>query len=168
MSDYGRLRLRTALDAWFASDTARDAARHTFLRAEVPFSVEVPMAAKPLMLEGEIDLLAYDEPASQGGTAFVFDYKTGGNDAEDLSALHAKHLLQAQCYAFAVLAQGFSRVEACFIRVERPCSDEGGGRSFDVASSGGLFEPQCVRYAFTDDDRDALAAAVVDAYRRSR
>ncbi len=168
VSDYGRLRLRTALDAWFASDTARDAARHTFLRAEVPFSVEVPMAAKPLMLEGEIDLLAYDEPASQGGTAFVFDYKTGGNDAEDLSALHAKHLLQAQCYAFAVLAQGFSRVEACFIRVERPCSDEGGGRSFDVASSGGLFEPQCVRYAFTDDDRDALAAAVVDAYRRSR
>ncbi len=168
ISDQGRLRLRAALDLWFGSEEARRVAEHDALRAEVPFFVSVPAGSSTLFLEGEIDLLAFDAPGPEGATAHVVDYKTGGSDEEDDVGLHAKHLLQAQCYAYAVLLQGFSRVESCFVRVERPCAPADSGTAFDAAFQDIHLEPQCVRYAFDSGDLDVLAAAIVEAHRRSQ
>ena len=83
--------------------------------------------------------------------AFFIDYKTGGNDAETSESLHEKHLLQAQCYALALLEQGFTTVEANFIRVERT----------DPESPD---QPQVVPYSFSTHDREALKAAILSAY----
>lgn len=168
LSGHGRQRLVAALDLWFASEEARRMAQHRFVWAEVPFFVAVPGASEELFMEGEIDLLAFDGEDPRGQVAHVVDYKTGGHAGQSAEELHAKHLLQAQCYAFAVLARGFSRVELCFARVERPCAPDGGMRESSVLPQDGPMEPEYVRYAFDGKDRGALAAAIVDAYRRSR
>ena len=62
-----------------------------------------------------------------------------------------KHRLQAQCYALALIRQGFKTVEAHFIRVER-------------TSKSDLAQPQEVTYRFTAEDRATLEKAVLSAY----
>ncbi len=99
-------------------------------------------------MEGEMDLVCTDGPACDGASAFVVDYKTGGSDDESPAALHDKHLLQAQCYAYALLAHGCAEVELCFVRVEH--EDETGAL-------------QTVRYRFAAPERDELAAYILEA-----
>ena len=44
-------------------------------------------------------------------------FKGQANSSE---ALRAKHDLQARCYAYVALTQGFDEVELAFVRVEQP------------------------------------------------
>lgn len=169
-----RARLREALVRWFESDVAHHVERCSSVRAEVPFFVPLDNDGKRIFLEGEIDMLAV-EPDSEIRRAFVVDYKTGGTDDESDRMLYEKHLLQAMCYAYAVLGSGFDVVEACFVRVEH-CSfndemrfnliDAGEGGYDGAAPSYG--QPQCVRYVFRRSQRDMLADEIVAAYRRAR
>lgn len=147
-------RLKRALDRWASSDVAADVARRAFVRAEVPFFVEVGegCCAEPFCLEGSIDLFACDEQGS--GQAYVVDYKTGGSPDESDASLLAKHELQASCYAYAALLQGYDAVHATFVRVEQ--------EDRDVPD-----EPQCVRYRFESCDLSALEKRIADAYARS-
>ena len=150
-----RARLDAALERWFASDVAARVAACEDARAEVPFFLQVGSAAAPAFLEGEVDLLA--RVAAPGvltapaGTALVVDYKTGGTAGESAEALHNKHLLQATCYALAVLQQGYSQVECVFVRVEQ-------------ARAGNETQPQTVSYRFDAADAPAIRAAIVQAY----
>ena len=123
-------------------------------RAEVPFVVALDDA----LMEGEIDLLC-THGAEPGGTALAIDYKTGGSDAETPAQLNGKHLLQAQCYAYALLSQGFDEAELRFVRVERPERPRGAG----AASADGPGEPQVVSYRFAQPDLEALRDAIVRA-----
>lgn len=138
-----RARLADACARWFASATCAEARSWRLRRAEVPFAVRLADA----LMEGEIDLLCTDGPELGGARALVVDYKTGGSDDELPEALRDKHLLQAQCYAYALLSQGCAEVELRFARVEHA---EGG----DV---------QTVRYRFAAADRDELAARILQA-----
>ena len=150
-----RARLDAALERWFASDVAARVAACEDARAEVPFFLQVGSAAAPAFLEGEIDLLACvaapGVPTAPTGTALVVDYKTGGTAGESAEALHNKHLLQATCYALAVLQQGYSQVECVFVRVEQ-------------ARAGNETQPQTVSYRFDAADAPAMRTAVVQAY----
>ncbi len=137
-------RFARACARWFASDVRARALAWPLQRAEAPFYVAVGQA----FMEGEIDLLCTDGPEGAGSRAFVVDYKTGGDENEPADALQAKHRLQAQCYAYALLSQGYSEVELQFVRVEQ---DDGRG------------QPQTVAYAFTSADRDHLARVVLEA-----
>ncbi len=145
-----RLRLERALDRWFASTVAREAAALPDLAAEVPFFVQVPGTAQggEGFLEGEIDLLGMDARAQR---ALVVDYKTGGNDAETEEQLSVKHVLQAACYAYAIMQQGVREVDAVFVRVERP-------------NAANPDQPQCVRYHFAADDLPELARAIATVH----
>ena len=139
-------RLRSALSRWFASREAASFARHARIDAEVPFMTELDRDGASAFLEGEIDGLAFDDESC----AYLIDYKTGGSAYEAPDRLYAKHLQQAQCYAYALMRQGFAAVEATFVRVEQPDPD-------DPA------EPQTVRYRFSGEElpqleRDILAA----------
>uniref|UniRef100_UPI003D0E8FB7 PD-(D/E)XK nuclease family protein n=1 Tax=Paraeggerthella hominis TaxID=2897351 RepID=UPI003D0E8FB7 len=78
----------------------------------------------------------------------LVDYKTGGRDEEPLDLVRERHLLQAQCYAYALLCQGYRDVELRFVRVER--ADAQG-------------QPQEVSYRFSAKDRSDLAQAVLSA-----
>ena len=146
LDDVQRLRLTKALDRWFGSDVACDMAKFDDLRAEVPFFVGVPNpSGEGAFLEGEIDLLAFD-----GDRAVVVDYKTGGRSDELLDDLRRKHVLQAACYAYAIMRQGIQEVEAIFVRVERPrASDD---------------QPQCVHYRFSAADLPLLETAIAGVY----
>ena len=148
-------RLDAALERWFASDVAARVAACEDVRAEVPFFLQVGSAAAPAFLEGEIDLLARvatpGVPTAPAGAALVVDYKTGGTAGESAEALHNKHLLQATCYALAVLQQGYSQVECVFVRVEQ-------------ARAGNETQPQTVSYRFDAADAPAICAAIVQAY----
>lgn len=187
-------RLRRALDRWFSSDAARRLAACERLAAEVPFAARVPLEGEralavsldAFLLEGEIDALGVEE----GGAALIVDYKTGGFAFETEEQVRAKHLLQAQCYAYALLAEGFTHVEAVFVRVEHAvggvwCAggnaaggDRGeggamvGGGAIDGAAGCGIAgespvgEPQMVRYAFDASDKNELAARIASAYER--
>ena len=150
-----RARLDAALERWFASDVAAHVATCEDVRAEVPFFLQVGSAAAPAFLEGEIDLLARvatpGVPTAPAGAALVVDYKTGGTAGESAEALHNKHLLQATCYALAVLQQGYSQVECVFVRVEQ-------------ARAGNETQPQTVSYRFDAADAPAICAAIVQAY----
>ena len=121
----------------------------------MPFFLQVKSAAAPAFLEGEIDLLACVAApgvlTAPAGTALVVDYKTGGTAGESAEALHNKHLLQATCYALAVLQQGYSQVECVFVRVEQ-------------ARAGNETQPQTVSYRFDAADAPAMRTAVVQAY----
>ena len=145
-----RARLAEALERWFGCDIARDMAGLAHLAAEVPFFVKVPMGgdSNGAYLEGEIDLLGFDESHAR---ATVVDYKTGGHDDETADDLRCKHVLQASCYAYAIMLQGVQDVEAVFVRVERPRAD-------DPA------QPQCVRYRFSQEDIPVLAQVIAEAY----
>lgn len=143
-------RLSAALDRWFASDVARSLVAKGAPQAEVPFMVCLGVASNAVYLEGEIDAVSFDGD----GSAFLVDYKTGGSPDESAARVFGKHLLQAQCYALALMAQGSPRVTATFVRVEQ--------ESIVDAS-----QPQTVEYAFTEEDREVLEQAVLSAYAQS-
>lgn len=144
------VRLGAALDRWFASDIARSLVAKGVPRAEVPFMVCLGVASNAVYLEGEIDAVSFDED----GSAFLVDYKTGGSPDESAARVFGKHLLQAQCYALALMAQGSPRVTATFVRVEQE----------SVADAS---QPQTVEYTFTEQDREVLEQAVLSAYAQS-
>ncbi len=143
-------RLRSALSRWFASDVCADLSKVGTPRAEVPFMVCLEGAQAPVFLEGEIDAVSFAED----GSAFLVDYKTGGSVAESEAHLQEKHLLQAQCYALALIEQGCPAVNAVFVRVEQD----------DPAKAG---QPQTVRYRFTCEQMGQLKQAVLEAYARA-
>ena len=161
LDDVQRQRLAWALSRWFGSDVAREMAQFEDLRAEVPFYVSVLSSndddgdGYEVHLEGEIDLLALDDSRVDGSRAIVVDYKTGGHDDETADALARKHVLQAACYAYAIMLQGIAEVDAVFVRVERPRVDDAS-------------QPQCVRYRFSSGDVPVLKAAISEIYARSR
>lgn len=133
-------RLESALDAWFASELHASTKTFDLRRAELSFCVTVDDE----WLEGEIDLFCsngIEEPV------LIVDYKTGGSLDETDDELYQKHLLQAQCYAFATLKQGYRQVDIAFVRVEQ-ASDDG--------------QPQIVRYSFVQDDIKKLRRVILD------
>ena len=159
-------RLESALDRWFGCNLAAEMGAFADLRAEVPFFIGADSAHRGIMpdeacearldsrvlpsafLEGEIDLLGLSEG---GRCASVVDYKTGGSADESSEKLALKHVLQAACYAYAVMEQGVERVDATFVRVERPQADDPS-------------QPQCVRYRFEASDLPDLKQAIFDCY----
>ena len=155
----GAARLRSALERWFSSNLAAGIAKKETLLAEVPFFVEIPAGESfvdQVFLEGEIDLLAFDAPNGgfDGATAYVVDYKTGGSPTEGAHQLDLKHVLQAACYAYALICQGFAAVEASFVRVEQP-------------SAADSRQPQVVSYRFSADDKPIIEEAIRRAYRQA-
>ena len=150
-----RDRLDAALERWFASDIAARVGVCESVSAEAPFLVRVGGPRDAAYLEGEIDLLACVAPAGTreqpAGSALVVDYKTGGSPAETAEQLHEKHLLQATCYAYAVLLEGYAQVECVFVRVEQDRADAPG-------------QPQTVSYRFDATDADEMGRALARAY----
>ena len=150
-----RERLDAALERWFASDIAARVGVCESVSAEAPFLVRVGGPCDAAYLEGEIDLLGCVAPAGSReqpvGSALVVDYKTGGSPAETSEQLHEKHLLQATCYAYAVLLEGYAQVECVFVRVEQDRADAPG-------------QPQTVSYRFDAADADEMGRALARAY----
>ena len=148
--------LRVACTHWMASDAAAQAATFGVLVPEAPFYVALQgTQGEPIHLEGAMDLLCHDAPAQQDEPrrAFIVDYKTGGSADETADDLLAKHDLQARCYAYVALTQGFDEVELAFVRVEQP----------DPARPS---KPQEVRYRFTRADTQALHELIRSHYAR--
>ena len=145
-----QVRLETALDRWFASDVCQSLASIGSPRAEVPFMVCLGVSSGAVYLEGEIDAVSFAED----GSAYLVDYKTGGSPEESAARVYGKHLLQAQCYALALLAKGAPNVTATFVRVEQ-------------ASAADSSQPQTVEYSFTQEERGVLEQAVLSAYAHS-
>lgn len=133
-----RFRLNAALDLWFGSQTYADVQDFAVRRPEVPFFVEIG----DRFMEGEIDLLCIDET---GRHALIVDYKTGGSDAETQDDIRKKHELQAKCYSYATLLQGYDDVELRFVRVERRGADG---------------QPQEARYRFVYEDLSQLCQEI--------
>ena len=150
-----RDRLDATLERWFASDIAARVGACESVSAEAPFLVRVGSPCDAAYLEGEIDLLACVAPAGTreqpAGSALVVDYKTGGSPTEGAEQLHEKHLLQATCYAYAVLLEGYAQVECVFVRVEQDRADAPG-------------QPQTVSYRFDAADADEMGRALARAY----
>ena len=150
-----RDRLDAALERWFASDIASRVGACGSVSPETPFLVRVGGPCDAAYLEGEIDLLGCVAPAGTreqpAGSALVVDYKTGGSPAETAEQLHEKHLLQATCYAYAVLLEGYAQVECVFVRVEQDRADAPG-------------QPQTVSYRFDAADADEMGRALARAY----
>lgn len=145
MSNSQKARLTHALQAWFESDIAHKLASYTTLAAEVPFMVNLTDKFNTNhFLEGEIDALGI-----QGTHACIVDYKTGGSASETKEEVFEKHLFQAQCYAYALLAQGFESVEATFVRVEQ------------ASREGAL---QSCTYEFNSDDAEDLKQLILQAW----
>ena len=155
LSTEQRDRLDAALERWFASDIAARVGVCESVSAEAPFLVRVGGPCDAAYLEGEIDLLGCVAPAGTReqpvGSALVVDYKTGGSPAETSEQLHEKHLLQATCYAYAVLLEGYAQVECVFVRVEQDRADAPG-------------QPQTVSYRFDAADADEMGRALARAY----
>lgn len=161
-----RGRIEEALDRWLASDVALRCAECEVLVPEMPFFISLDgvrelmavhagvedgfdVSAMPRYLEGSIDLFAC-EKAADASRALIVDYKTGGLAAQDECSLREKHALQASCYSYAVLMQGYEEVEAVFVRVEQP----------DYERS---HLPQTVRYVFGREDIGKLERRIADA-----
>ena len=150
-----RDRLDAALERWFASDIAARVGACESVIPEAPFLVRVGGPCDVAYLEGEIDLLGRIARAGTrerpAGSALVVDYKTGGLPGETAEQLHEKHLLQATCYAYAVLLEGYAQVECVFVRVEQDRADAPG-------------QPQTVSYRFDAADADEMGRALARAY----
>lgn len=146
--------LKRACALWCASQAAQRAASFDMLVPETPFyaALQGPQG-EPIHIEGAFDLLCYDSAERQGGLAYIVDYKTGGSPTETPEELQAKHLLQASCYAYVAICQGFGEVELSFVRVEQERLDAPG-------------TPQEVTYRFTADDRQQLHERIRAAYAR--
>ncbi len=143
------------LESWIASPVAERMTRAAHLHAEHPFWVQLGApgaSARPVVLQGFIDLLAYDEPGA--GTAWVVDYKTGTALATD-EQRRETYRIQALCYAYALLMQGFDDVRLSFVFVEQPDDD---GQPIVVDYPAPDEEP----YAL-EDVRGQLMALVCDA-----
>lgn len=151
LSDLQRIRLTEALARWFKSDLATRVVTFSRLRAEVPFFVRVGHGGDAPFMEGEIDLLADGE---DGRTALVVDYKTGGSPGETPAQLHEKHRLQALCYAYALLMQGYESTEFAFVRVEQPDDTKEG-------------QPQQVNYTFSAADLPTIEGEILARYASS-
>ena len=110
-------RLVHALDRWLKSSVAQRAYAMPHIYAEHPFCVNIGTR----VLQGEIDLLCVGDADAQNDEkhAFVVDYKTGGHADETAEQLCNKHVLQAACYAYALLMQGFTNIDFAFVRVEQ-------------------------------------------------
>ncbi len=148
LSDAQAIRLSDALDLWFGSAECAWFSQLERISAEVPFTLDMKVdGSDGFILEGEIDGLGIIDNES---CAFI-DYKTGGSSDETYEEIREKHLLQAQCYALALLESGFRSVEAHFIRVEQHDRENPN-------------EPQMMKYSFRRDDMDVLHDAVVSAY----
>lgn len=145
LSQSQQQRFRVACERWFASSVYAETLRWARRQAEVPFFISIG----DVFMEGEIDLLCTEESTSCKGKALVIDYKTGGSDAELPDQVYQKHLLQAQCYAYALLRQGFEEIELRFVRVER-VQDES------------TQEPQVACYRFDSADRDFLECHILE------
>lgn len=156
LSESQASRLGKALSLWMASEECASFLSHRNIAAEVPFSVPVDVDTErsrvSFTLEGEIDGLATDGD----GAAFLIDYKTGVSPELDMAALHERHGLQAKCYAFALLSNGFESVHASFVRIEDI-----------VAGEDGMLRPAIVGYSFDSSDIEALKDAIVSAWRYS-
>ena len=140
-----KARLQAALDRWLGSAAFRRAQQAKSCLPEQPFSVGFEATGE--VLEGFIDLLCVEENAAGQRCAYVVDYKTGGQPDESVEALQRKHGLQAFCYAYALLKEGFAQVEIDFARV-------------DQADSAGLDTLQRVGYRFDADDLPQLEDAI--------
>lgn len=147
LSERHFMRLEEALQRWFKSSLYQRSSLSKIKRAEVPFFLEMGNA----WMEGEIDLLCSE---ADQGAAFVVDYKTGGRADESDGILYEKHLLQASCYAYAVLKQGYDRVDLYFVRVEQQdhCNEQ---------------QPQVVEYSFSSGDLESLRCSIMEKYERS-
>ena len=143
-------RVQRAFERWCESSVAANMASHRVLRAELPFFVAFPVAepsGECAYLEGSMDLFACDEMGA--GDAYIVDYKTGGLPKEHADDLVEKHRLQAECYAYAALEHGFSRVRATFVRVEAPAEDG---------------SPQTVHYLYERSDMPQLLQSIQSAW----
>lgn len=134
-------RLQDAFARWQTSEARSWALSFDTCQPELPFTI----AIDGKFLEGEIDLFC-----ASGKQAGIIDYKTGGSASETPEALQAKHLLQAQCYAFATLSAGFDEVELRFVRVEQP-------------SAANAEQPQTVSYHFAKSDLNSLHQTITRA-----
>ena len=146
--------LKAACSLWLASDAAREAAAYDVLTPEAPFYAALQgTQGEPIHLEGAMDLLCYDIASPQGvpHRAFIVDYKTGGLANETAEELQAKHDLQARCYAYVALSQGFDEVELAFVRVEQENPMHPG-------------QPQEVRYRFSHADLQPLHEHIRERY----
>ena len=137
------VRLEHALHRWLKSGVQNKISQYPFVRAELPFFIELGDG----YLEGEIDLFCCD---AKKKSAFIIDYKAGGFDTEIETDLYDKHVLQASCYAYASLLQGFDSVELCFVRVEQESLQEDQ-------------EPQSISYRFCAADKDELREKILKA-----
>lgn len=148
-------RLVRALERWLGSALYARTREYAHVQPELPFCLDLGGAdsadqQRSGVLQGEIDLLCAQGPATQpGATALVVDYKTGGHAGEQAVQLQEKHALQAQCYALAVLTSGYESVELVFARVEQE----------DPTGKDAL---QTVCYAFTQADVPDLRRIVRD------
>ena len=106
-------RLKTAVQAYLGSDTARVVAGAKRTHRECPFVLRLGGT----MMRGNIDLLAWN-----ADEATVVDYKTG---ASALAAEEAaeRYRAQAESYALAVLRSGARHVSVRFVEVERDCRE---------------------------------------------
>ncbi len=148
LSDAQAIRLSDALDLWFRSAECSWFSQLERISAEVPFMLDVKVdGSDGFILEGEIDGLGIIDDES----CVFIDHKTGGSSDETYEEIREKHLLQAQCYALALLESGFRSVEAHFIRVEQHDRENPN-------------EPQMMKYSFRIDDMDALHDAIASAY----
>lgn len=147
-------KLEEAIGLWTTCACAAEAAGFPDVEPEAPFCVALQgPQGEPIHLEGTIDLFCCDRSApAQDQTVLVVDYKTGGRASETPEALHAKHELQAVCYAYAVLRQGFGAVELAFVRVEQ--------RDHQRPD-----QPQTVRYRYGRAELQLLEERIRDAYR---
>lgn len=131
-------RLQAAFARWQTSDARVWANSFSTCQPELPFIVSIDGK----YLEGEIDLFC-----ARGAQAGIIDYKTGGSPEETPEQLREKHVLQAQCYAFATLCAGFEEVELRFVRVEQ----------VDASDTA---QPQTVSYHFSKTDLNSLHQAI--------
>ena len=132
LSPRASARLDAALGRWCGSDLRAEVLSHGLVRAEVPFFLPVDSSYGD-HVEGAIDLLATDEGSSR---ALLVDYKTGdrGLSPEQVST---RHLMQANFYAYVLMASGFDEVDCRFACVE---VDDGNGG------------PLVARYVFDRDN----------------
>lgn len=113
------------LERWLGSPQAHRVESCAQVVPEQPFWVQLeasdPAARRsPLVLQGFIDLLAYDEYGR--GSAYAVDYKTGSRLRTDRERREA-YGLQAACYAYALLLQGFDEVVLDFVFVDQADPD---------------------------------------------
>ncbi|MEG1907827.1 MAG: hypothetical protein RR178_10215, partial [Gordonibacter sp.] len=77
-----------------------------------------------------------------------------GSPEESPDQLHGKHLLQATCYAYAILSQGYETADFAFVRVEQQ-------------ASANCTQPQVVSYHFEATGLPALEQTICAAHKKA-